>query len=379
MLSPTCSFSTAQLRDYLPFTFGVEFEMIVRPKANMFSADDLLPEDLPRDSTSRRVLREYSLHIRHMVAKVLTDHGMPCNVFEPEEGGLPDYNKWTVTLDASISKLHMIPDHFFPIEVVSPKIVADRTWVETIDNFWSSLLVYFELRRDTSCGFHIHISTVSGGYSLEQLRMMAKAIIFWEPATKRCTPPSRHDRFVDFCKSNIAYDVPVAETFRQAGPFRGLAQAYNHIDNAGRDNIVDYVCPDKYRSWNLLPSRTGGHGSIEFRRPPGVVTAKKAKHWIAFAMTFVEMAIQFSPSALATYMVNELPQLNQAYHPDFQEQFLACARRLGVFAILDARLHQTDEPRSLHITLMTSDRLEMLRAIDRDYQLSPNSPSFFHQ
>lgn len=217
-----------------------------------------------------------------------------------------------------------------PIEVVSPKIIADDHWVEIMDNFWSVLLRYFELRQDTSCGYHIHISTMSGGYSLDQLRMVAKAIIFWEPATKRCTPLSRHDRFVDFCKSNIAHDVPVVETFRQAGPFGGLSPAYGYIDNAGRDSIVEYICPDKYRAWNLLPSKTGGHGSIEFRRPPGVVTTKKAKHWIAFAMTFVDMAIQFNPSALAAYMVDIVPQLNLAYHPDFQKQFFTWARRLGV-------------------------------------------------
>ncbi|KAL8713432.1 MAG: hypothetical protein Q9225_006786 [Loekoesia sp. 1 TL-2023] len=216
---------------------------------------------------------------------------MPCNVFEPDSEEAPDYTKWNVMLDASVSKKHMVPEHFFPLEVVSPKIVADRDWVQAIDSFWSVILGHFELRRDTSCGFHIHISSVRGSYSLDQLRMMAKAVIFWEPATKRCTPTSRHDRFLDYCKSNIAHGVPVVEALRGSGPLRGLVQAYDYIDNASRDAIIDYICPDKYRAWNFLPSRTGGTGSIEFRRPPGVVTAKKAKHWIAFTMTFVEMAI----------------------------------------------------------------------------------------
>lgn len=202
---------------------------------------------------------------------------------------------------------------------------------------------------------------------------MAEAVVFWEPATKRCAPPSRHDSIQDFCKSNIAEDVPVHQEFRTHGPLRGLARGYDYIDHAGRDQICQYICPDKYRAWNFNPSKTGGSGSIEFRRPPGVVTAKKAKHWIAFAMTFVEMAIQFNPSALAAYMVDNLPELNSAYHTDFQDHFLACARRLGTYAILDPRLQQSDEPRSLHITLMTMDRFMRLREFDNDYQLSPNA------
>ncbi|KAL9596321.1 MAG: hypothetical protein Q9219_005875 [cf. Caloplaca sp. 3 TL-2023] len=267
----------------------------------------------------------------------------------------------------------MMVDHFFPAEVVSPKVIADSRWIQVIDKFWSVLLGYFEIRRDTSCGLHIHISTVTGGYYLDQLRAMANAVVFWEPATKRCAPPSRHDRFLDFCKSNIAYYVPVNDTLRLAGPLRGLLRAYHYIDNAQRDEIIQYICPDKYRAWNLLPSKTGGHGSTRFRRPPGVASAKKAKHWIAFAMTFVEMAIQFNPSALTAYLVDNLPHLHPSYHAGFWEQFLACAHRLGVFAILDSGLQQTDEPRSLHITLMTQPRLEMLHAIDPDHQLSPNA------
>lgn len=112
MLPPACSFSTPQARDYAPFTIGVEFELIMRPKANMFSTDELLPHGLPRDDTSRPELRKYSLCIRHLVANVLTRHGMPCNVYEQDSEEAPDYTIWNVMLDASISKKHMVPDHF---------------------------------------------------------------------------------------------------------------------------------------------------------------------------------------------------------------------------------------------------------------------------
>ena len=127
---------------------------------------------------------------------------------------------------------------------------------------------------------------------------MAKAVIFWEPATARCAPRSRQDRVLDFCKSNIKPPTRAGFDLRRSGPLRGLRLAFDYVDSVDRDTIiVDYVCPDKFRAWNFLPSRTGKPGSSEFRRGPGVVTAKKAKHWIAFTMAFVDMAVQLNPGA----------------------------------------------------------------------------------
>ena len=269
------------------------------------------------------------------------------------------------------SKLYLAMLTIFsdPMEVVSPLISADPSWVQVIDHFWLVLLEYFELRRDTSCGFHIHTSTATGSYSQDQLRMMAKAVIFWENATARYAPASRQDRVLDFCKSNIKFPVPVANTLSRHGPLRGLQYAFDYIDNVGIDGIVDFICPDKYRAWNFLPCRQGGHGSIEFRRPPGVVNGKKAKHWVAFTLAFVEMAIQFNPSRLASH-VQSNSDLSQVYYPDFEAALLACARQLGIECQLDPRLRQTDEPRSLHITMMTPDRLHWLQRHDIEYRLS---------
>ena len=258
------------------------------------------------------------------------------------------------------------------MEIVSPLIIADAIWVQVIDTFWSVLLQHFELRRDTSCGFHIHTSTATGNYSLAQIRMMAKAIIFWEPATARCAPDSRQDRILGFCKSNIKYPVPVASYLSGPGPLRGLQYAYDYIDTLGIDAIVDFICPDKFRAWNFRPCRTGGHGSIEFRRAPGVVTAKKTKHWIAFTLAFIEMAIQFNPSFLAG-QVQSAPRLSQISYPDFEEQLLACAKRLGVYPQLDPRLRQSDEPKTLHITTMSPRELRLLQHIDPEYTFSPNA------
>ncbi len=257
------------------------------------------------------------------------------------------------------------------MEIVSPVILADRHWPSVIDRFWATLSEHFDFGLDTSCGFHVHISPATGSYSISQLRNMAKAVIFWGPATARCAPPSRQDRILDFCQSNIR-DVPCFEPLSTYGPLRGLQHAYEYIDGADRDAILDYLCPDKYRAWNFKPSRVGGSGSIEHRRAPGVATTKKAKHWIAFTMAFLDMAAQFSPESLAA-RVQAAQDLGTVSHPDFQVQLLTCARHLGIYGILDPRLFQSDDPRTLHITTMLPECLALLQEIDPDYHYSVNA------
>ena len=109
--------------------------------------------------------------------------------------------------------------------------------------------------------------------------------------------------------------------------WRGYDEACRFIDNASRDEIIDYVGPDKYMAWNIQPIE--GSGSVEFRRPPAVTGAKPAKHWIAFTMAFVEMAMQFCPDRFARY-VRANPELHDLSFVDFETRLLACAQKLGI-------------------------------------------------
>ncbi|KAF2188329.1 hypothetical protein K469DRAFT_703837 [Zopfia rhizophila CBS 207.26] len=179
-------------------------------------------------------------------------------------------------------------------------------------------------------------------------------------------------------RSRFLLEQRVAGELRIHGPLRGVRHAFRHIDHASRDDIVNYVCPDKHRAWNFLPARETGHGSVEFRRPPGVVTAKKAKHWIAFTMAFVDMAMRTYLGRIARW----LPKYQHRRHTagttsrptfDFDDLLLASAESLGVLSIFDPRLRQSDEPRSLHITMMRSDYFDWLRRFDDDYHLSVNA------
>ncbi|KAF2707295.1 hypothetical protein K504DRAFT_492803 [Pleomassaria siparia CBS 279.74] len=297
-LSPTpLSPPPSPVSHYLPFNFGAEFELIIRPK------------DISSLSPNLR---------------------------------LPEF-------DANHD----------PVEIVTPVVKADATWVATIDKFWSIIQRHFVLRRDTSCGMHIHVSPQQGKIDIVQLRCIAKAVVLWERDTARY-----------FCLSNVKGRVPVADVLRTHGPVRGLRHAFRYIDQASRDGIINYVCPDKHHAWSFLPSREAGHGSVEFRRPPGVVNAKKAKHWIAFTMAFVDMAMRNNVGRISRRLPKQHYRRRRAAGTisqptfDFDDLLLALAELLGVYSIFDPRLRQSDEPRSLHITMMRPDCFDWLQRFD---------------
>ncbi|KAK0622719.1 hypothetical protein B0T14DRAFT_564144 [Immersiella caudata] len=144
-----------------------------------------------------------------------------------------------------------------------------------------------------------------------------------------------------------------------------------------RNRLIDFICPSKHCSWNFLPAKTGKLGSIEFRRPPGVTLAKKAKHWIAFTMAFVWMSMKFSPQDFIDglgWLGTEL-ELEETLHPDFHQQLLESAKEIGVFWQLDARLEQVNDSDQLHITMMTEQSFSWLQRQGLGYKWSVNRGS----
>ena len=101
-LSP--SSSTPIAREYLPFKFGAEFEVIIRPKA-IANLDANL--ELPSHDGSSRQTREFNLRLLKVVADLLSRSDMRCNVHDLCSDDPLDYSKWNATLDASVSKRHI--------------------------------------------------------------------------------------------------------------------------------------------------------------------------------------------------------------------------------------------------------------------------------
>ena len=72
-----------------PFKFGVEFELILRPKA-ITNLDPNLT--LPASDASVREQRNFNLAILKVISNLLSSSGLACNVYDQNSDDKPDYS-----------------------------------------------------------------------------------------------------------------------------------------------------------------------------------------------------------------------------------------------------------------------------------------------
>lgn len=92
---------------HLPLNFGAKFELILRPKHIEALSPGLR---LPDFDASHRQRRDFNLALLQVISRLLSDSGLACKVFTTDEDdeSKPDYSQWHVTIDASISKKHVM-------------------------------------------------------------------------------------------------------------------------------------------------------------------------------------------------------------------------------------------------------------------------------
>lgn len=115
-VAPTNSLTSPPLaRSYLPFNFGFEAEVIIRPKC---SANQFPGLQIPSSDASHSETRRFNSTLLRVVANILSREGMAAGVYDHGDECVMDYSKWTVTTDASLSKAH-IKDGF--CKFISPE------------------------------------------------------------------------------------------------------------------------------------------------------------------------------------------------------------------------------------------------------------------
>jgi len=94
---------------YLPYNFGAEFELILRPK-RIASLPSIARRwrELPAAHTTEREKRDFGMMLLSDIAFLLTDAGFPAEAYDLNSESKPDYSKWNVMMDASLSKYHRV-------------------------------------------------------------------------------------------------------------------------------------------------------------------------------------------------------------------------------------------------------------------------------
>jgi hypothetical protein len=170
----------------------------------------------------------------------------------------------------------------------SPIFVAfpGSPWRSRVVETWQYLQKNYDITVNKRCGTHIHIS-VEGGYGFEEIKQIAKAALWFEPAFDAL--------------------VPLHRTGGKCGFAKNLWLNGNHlaIDNKSRldcchliDTVKDYpsfvdiINQDmSWYSWNFRSIER--FYTVEFRKPPACKTADETLAWAEIAMTFVQSSIRY--------------------------------------------------------------------------------------
>jgi hypothetical protein len=109
-----------------------EFELQVKPKPN-------IEMDIP-DGRPVTQCRRLNMAILEAIAQTLRTAGLDATMHDlSDDDKVINYTHWNVVLDGSLSKAHM-SDGFYPVEIITPLILADETWPGVINCMWEPSL-----------------------------------------------------------------------------------------------------------------------------------------------------------------------------------------------------------------------------------------------
>ena len=193
----------------------------------------------------------------------------------------------------------------------------DSTWREEVRKVWNTLLQIAEVEINQMCATHVHVSPKETKiWDLDQLKKIAKAVVYFENAFDIISTPSRRaHRFTHTNKSgNIKLSsLTIEECCDKIARCKNALQLIN-IMQSSRDKPT----PSREFAWNFQntalegvrgepilgtigvsntqssPKRDQGTDIIpssEFRRAPGVTKAEHCLIWVELAVSFVQAAV----------------------------------------------------------------------------------------
>ena len=130
----------------------------------------------------------------------------------------------------------------------------NSNWREEIKKHWAALLQILEVEVDDGCATHVHISPEEKGlWSLEQLKQLSKAIIYFAKAFRTIWAPSRRNH--SLTQSNKGQNYKLKDI--------GFAECCKLIDGcATKQDIIDLMQPGETKAdgqsrdyaWNFEPT-----------------------------------------------------------------------------------------------------------------------------
>lgn len=172
--------------------------------------------------------------------------------------------------------------------MITPLFVAfpNSQWRDHVKATWNYLQGRYEIIDTQDCGTHVHIS-VEGGYSLEELKRVAQAALYFETSFDALVPQHRRKQ------SDYARSVWVDSPDLAANGVSRIEAMLMISQITDLHKLLSLMNPNFRRgfSWNFRSIIK--YYTVEFRKPPASKTAQEALNWAEFAMTFVQTAIRY--------------------------------------------------------------------------------------
>lgn len=307
--------------------FGVELEILVSPRPDIQGTlfhsalshhgwcDYILSS--PDDTKTSPELSQNRLALRSAIAECLrVEGGLKAGVPEDVQGPLTvdRYKNWLIAHETLRE-----PPRFWGVEIVSRVLSTEHDWQQEIDTVFQVLTKYCEVTVTPSCGMHIHVSPGRGQrWTDQQLVAVCKGLSFFDDATTAVLPGDR--KFNAYAKSNLlaceGYGTPAQNEMYDN--YRSIhliswAPLFHQLSGISHETVRDILqTGGKSIAWNFFPMIVDdGPGTIEFRRPPGVSSAPRARHWASFVLGL------FSASLLNEW--DKLDTTNKFTHPTITE------------------------------------------------------------
>ncbi|KAK4160309.1 putative amidoligase enzyme-domain-containing protein [Cladorrhinum sp. PSN259] len=288
--------------------FGIEIELLLAPhpnaQPNFLATLTRMGWDKTIEGQLRagRVSNGYMLDnlqnrnrraLRSAVAEALSDADIPASSDCSSE-----YDVWSVIDDESLDEF----PGYWRVELVSRVLSADNDWHIEIDEVFRILRQNCQIRLTSSSSLHVHISPGRNTFNDMQIRSLGKAVIYYDDAITRIMPAERKPN--PYAKSNCLPEGkgnsggqsvnPKIKLLYSQVPAKTFEPLFKALDKVTWRTVCGMMQETKgnvarYVSWNF-ENITKPCGTLEFRRPPGVDSPARARHWVAFALGFVSRA-----------------------------------------------------------------------------------------
>ncbi|ROW07938.1 hypothetical protein VMCG_03427 [Cytospora schulzeri] len=225
---------------------------------------------------------------------------MSTDINKPHAWRHVKHTGWLLTSDKTIRGQ---TDTTFPIEIVSAilHVQPASTWRMEIEHLFEALNDSYEFETNRSCGFHVHLSPGNSSYkrgdwTLEELKNIAMAVVYFEDAFEVLIPETR--RGSKWHRPNRAQN----RRFEKLSTKQCLREISKVKDMQALCLLIHQT---KNSNWNFMNTYyPHGIGTVEFRQPPGVTDA-------AGCLTWAELAVDFVQSARRPDLYAELEQYPQ--------------------------------------------------------------------